>query len=288
MNHIHCLYLVLLPILLSGCEKAASTTPPVTSQEQLSHVAALKASYSLASQYDDVVAAASLAYQLTIAAPEEAGRWKEELAKIHFATRRHASCLKILEDLKTNHGSGEDAEVLEMQALCHEALGQKEAAYDCWALVWHRSGSARHAIRVAGIHFELGQYEQANDVVEDGLAADDVETAVVKLPMNRDEMQVVPASAALYNLGGLIALQRSRPDVEGGKPTQAGIEAARTYLRKALEIAPEFEIAKRNLAGLSDEATPEQSEGGDINAEQPGSPTRLQSMTEPSPNKGRD
>lgn len=209
----------------------------------------LKAAYELCSRYDDVAAAAPLAYQLAAVEPAEATKWKEELAKIHFATQRHASCLKILEDLTSQHGLAEKLPLLEMMALCHEGLGQRPEATSAWKGVWEKSGSALHAVRLAGLQFETDAHDETQATITAGLAAADAKTANLPLPKTREEMQQIPAAAALHNLKALHLL----------KQDPSATEEARAELEAALALAPEFEIAKRNLDGLTKpmEASPE-------------------------------
>ncbi|MCU0795342.1 MAG: hypothetical protein MUF31_05325 [Akkermansiaceae bacterium] len=132
-----------------------------------------------------------------------------------------------------------------MQALCHEALGNKKEALEAWQALWSRSKSASHAVRVAGLQFDAKLLAEAEATITTALAAADAATTMIKLPKTREEMQNTPAAAALHNLRALVILTRDPQNRQ----------AARQELEKALEISPDYEIAKRNLAGL-DEAKP--------------------------------
>jgi hypothetical protein len=200
----------------------------------------LEAAYALCSDYGDVGAAGSLAYQLATAMPADAVKWKEELAKIHFATQRHASCLKILEDLTTQHGLSDKLPLLEMMALCHEALGQRSTGIAAWKKVWEKSRSALYAVRLAGLQSETDSLDEAEATMTEGLAASDSKTATLPLPKSREEFQQIPAAAALHNLKALLLMKRD----PGAK------EAVRAELQAALALAPDFELALRNRRGV--------------------------------------
>jgi hypothetical protein len=237
----HLIFIFSVSIFALSCNDTEKLEAVHAPEDPAAH---LKAAYELCSRYDDVAAAGPLAYQLVTAVPTEAAKWKEELAKIHFATQRHASCLKILEDLTSQHGLSEKLPLLEMKALCHEALGQRQEATAAWKIVWEKSGSALHAVRLAGRQFEDDALEDAQASITAGLAASDSKTATLPLPKTREEMQQIPAAAALHNLKALLLIKQA----PGAK------DAVRAELEAALALAPDFEIAKRNLSGL--EASP--------------------------------
>jgi hypothetical protein len=224
-------------------EPTIPATPTVLSRLLTTpdHAEHLKNAYELSERYGDWTAAAPLAAQLAILEPSKAGHWLEELAKIQFVTRRYANCLRIITDLNAQYGGSQKLSLQEMKALSHEGLGQKVEARDAWKVVWDMSGGAAYATRLAGVHFELQELDQAEAIIALGLVAADAKTSTVPLPKTREEMQAVPAAAALHNLKALILMKRDL----------ANKEAAIAQLKSALALAPEFELAKRNLAGLN-------------------------------------
>ena len=233
-------FLLLAPFLFAACDKSAPAKPDVP-PAPAAGIPMYKAAYALCRQYGDLEAAAPLAYQLAASDTEGTGEWKEELVKIHFATRRFASCLKILDDLTAHHGGADKLPLLEMAALCHEGLGHKDEATAAWRQLWDKNHSALTAVRLAGLGFETGKLDEAQDLITAGLAATDAGTATLTLPKTRQEMQQIPVKAALHNLKALLILKRD----------PAAKDAARAELDAALALAPDFELAKRNLAGLS-------------------------------------
>jgi hypothetical protein len=236
------LALAFIPAMLVSCDsnssEVAKSAPDAT--------ASLKAAYSLAIQYGDTPAAATLAYQLVATEPAEAGKHKEEIAKTFLATGRHRNCLAVLADLVTNHGGADKLSNMEMSAYCHEALGDKENALAAWSVVWPKTQDAIHAVRLAGLHFELGQLDETDTIIAAGLAVENAKTAVIPLPKTREMYQNIPAAAALHNLKALSIMKRD----------PKSLDAARAELNAALALFPEFELAKRNLAGLSQPAEP--------------------------------
>jgi hypothetical protein len=225
----------------------AAAAPAAAAPTAADPAANLKAAYALCAEYKDFVSAAPLAYQLCVAEPAQAGKWKEELAKIHFATQRHSSCLKVVTDLTANHGGAEKIPLLEMAALCQEALGKKAEATAAWKAAWAKSASSSHAVRLAGLQYETGALDEAEASIYSGLGAADAKTATIPLPKTREQMQQIPVAAALHNLKAMLTIKKD--------PTAK--QAAKLELNAALALAPEFEIAKRNLKELETPPSPE-------------------------------
>ena len=230
---------LLMSILaLAACKPTPSS--PVSAKPADTTLAHLKSAYARSAEYDDINVAAGLAYQLIEADPEFAGKWKEELAKIYFASQRQVSCQNVCDDLIKNHEGGSKLPILEMRALGLEALGKKPEATAAWQQAWDKSQSATHALRLAGLFFDSDKLTETDQTITAGLSAKDIETASIALPKSRDEMQTVPAAAALHNLKALL-LSKRYPDQK---------DAIKAELDAALALAPEFELAKRNLASF--------------------------------------
>jgi hypothetical protein len=240
----------LLPLLAvaSFADPAApaiepSAPPAESSQQQGGYdaVEVLKAAYKICCSYNDLAAAAPLATQLAVFEPAESGKWLEELVKIHLANGNLESCLKVIEDLKKDHGGADKLPILEMEAHCHETLGHKEKAAAAWQIAWKKGASAVHAARLAGLQIELGKIDDADASVTLGFAAADFKTATLQLQNTKGEMQTMPVAAALHNLRALTILKRD----------STAKDTARAHLDAALVFAPDFAVAKRNLASLS-------------------------------------
>lgn len=226
---------VVLGVSVTACQKAGNSAPTLTdnpvNEESLFHQAAA---------YGDLGSAAMAAHRLCFQRPDEAGKWKEELAKIYFAGGNHGACLKVCADVASNHGSAEKTGLQELQALALEASGRREEALRSWRSLFDATANPIHAVRLAGLQFEAGDLEGTRLTIGRALEAPEVEILTVPLPKTREEMQQVPVAAALQNLKGLLAMTGDEPD---------RAEARRCF-ETALALLPDFELAKRNLAGV--------------------------------------
>ena len=135
----------------------------------------------------------------------------------------------------------EDPVLLEMTALCHEGLGQLEQAAAIWQPLFDKDQHSAHAVRLAGIQFELNQLDAADKTIIAGLTAADVNTSTIALPKTNTTLQRVPAAAALLNLKAQTTLMRD-PSAHA---------KSQQYLTSALKICPDYELARRNLANLT-------------------------------------
>jgi len=234
--------LALLPLALISCDAKSSDAPAqaTTAAVPAPAPSSLEVAYARAIAYGDAQAASVIACQLVDALPGKAAVWKEELAKLYFATRRLASCELVCEDLIQHHGAAEKTPILEMRAMSLEGTGRKQDAIQAWRGLWEKAPNASCAVRLAGLQFETGGWDDAEKTIAAGLALKDAEEAKFALPKSSSEMQQVPAAAALHNLKALLLMKRD--------PTAK--DAAKAELDTALKLAPDFELAKRNLKGL--------------------------------------
>jgi hypothetical protein len=220
--------------------KGPSKTEPAPQGQTSDAAASLKAAYARSAAYKDMATAASLAHQLIEADSASAGKWKEELAKIYFTSKHESSCLLVCEDLIKNHGGDAKLPVLEMRALCFESLELKPEAISAWLMAWDKTHSPSQAVRLAGLYFQSENLAQCEEIINAGLVSKDAVTAMVSLPKTSSEMQSIPAAAALHNLKALLLLKKD----PGNKML------VRVELEGALQLSPDFELAKRNLASL--------------------------------------
>ncbi|HEX9740362.1 MAG TPA: tetratricopeptide repeat protein, partial [Ignavibacteriaceae bacterium] len=91
----------------------------------------------------------------------------------------------------------------------------------------------------AALQYELGRLTEARTNAK--IVAESNQAKEVKLnyPKNETEQQEIPMSAAAYNLLGIL------------EKDQGNKEQAKAYFDKALEIAPDFQMAIEGKSGLN-------------------------------------
>lgn len=204
----------------------------------------------------DNLAAQVSAQRLSVLDKEGSLKWKAQLCRIYFGSRNFEGARVLAAELLPHLDAGEQLNAREILGLSQQALGLKEAAIKSFAELFQLSKNGTHAVRLAGLQLETRGYAEALITIEEGLALEGVDQLTMALPMSESEMQDVSVPACLYNLRGLVVLRRSMPAGEGARPSAEGISEASGWFKKALEISPDFELAKRNLEALTEETGP--------------------------------
>lgn len=247
-----CLLLTFLPLfclLPVSCKKAETTSAPAV--PAVDESTRLQALYQQAVTWQDYSTASIALLELIAVDPAQKVRWTEEVAKLYYAGQRYESCASVCQELIMKHDGGRKGPILQMYAMTNEALGRREEAIALWKqLTDGGGGTPMTAVRFGGLLLDTGKLKEASEVVQAALALPNVShpSQSIALPAAPDRLQNIPAEAALQNLAGLLAMKQQPADVT----------AARAAFDKALKLAPDFEIARRNAAGLQ-EGKPETS-----------------------------
>lgn len=125
----------------------------------------------------------------------------------------------------------------EMLAMTRQTLGQKERALAAYEKVYFLKKQPYHLYQVASLQFQLERIGESRKNTQNLLNSKIPITESVKLISEKDS-QDVPLLAAAYNLYGNLALYNKDK------------KAARTSFEKALELFPDFLLAKGNLDKL--------------------------------------
>lgn len=236
---------------LPACNRnrSATTTGPaeLPAGASANEARRLQALYERAVFCKDYSAASTALLGLIDQDPDQKVRWMEEVAKVYYTDHRYEACSEVCADLVAHYGSGRKNEVLEIQAICHEALGRKPEAIETWLQVMRQGGKPVNAVRLAGLLLEAERIPEAEGWIQSALASPELTKPdqVVQLPAAADRIQNIPAEAALRNLLGLIAMKRQPADPTG----------ARAAFERALQLAPDYVIARRNLEAVTGAST---------------------------------
>lgn len=189
--------------------------------------------YTLANQFNDPAVARMALYNILFFSNDQSAVL-DSLALMYYDMNRLTSvALVTRENLKINPNN---EVALELGAIALSQLGAKDQALDNYEKLFLKNNDSRTLYQVAFLQYELKRFEESATSVDILLKREDIDEmkmAFVKLDQTQQEVSM---RAALLNLKGLLAQEKS--DIEGAK----------SYFLEALKVAPGFEVAQANLS----------------------------------------
>jgi len=219
-------YYITLSALLAFISFYAQDTPDITVE---------KAVLKQALIYNDENIAANSLYNI-IAKEGETSIYKDSLAYLYFTGRKFPSCFMVCSDILSRDGNKQD--VLEMQAISLENMGAVDKAAQVYAKLVTKSANNFHAYKLANLYFAMKKYDEASMAIQKALELKDDGTIKVSYAVNKNYSQQVTLLAAISNLKGLIEFEQEKNDL------------AKASFQKAVELDPEFVLAKENLQAV--------------------------------------
>lgn len=190
-----------------------------------------QASYQLAMRYNDPDLAKSALYRLIVRNPENL-RFQELLGTLYFELGQSTSAalvaLDILEVNDRNIGA------LEIAAYSLEQVGALDRALPHFESLHLLTGDNFSLYKSAFLQYSLKRYEEALNSTNMLIKSAKVDEKI-GFPKSQTETQEVNIKAAALNLKGMIYLD------QGSK------SEATTSFQEAIELDPNFDLAKENL-----------------------------------------
>jgi tetratricopeptide (TPR) repeat protein len=191
--------------------------------------------YLLSQKYGDYTAAKVAVMNMMILNNNNIGL-ADTLANIYFDARQYASCALVCSDIISANPNYLPSK--EMRAICYENLGLKDRALADYESIYLLNNSVFTLYKVALIQRELSRFSESKtnlDIIVNEETAREIKLVFSDADNNQQE---IPLAAAAYNIKGLIELAQSN-----------NMEAQKNF-NKALEVAPEFYLPKKNLEDL--------------------------------------
>lgn len=182
--------------------------------------------------YGDNTVVANSLYNI-IAKEGSKSVYKDSLAYLYFNARKFSSCYLVCSDILAQDGKKQD--ILEMQAVSLESLGAIDKAAQVYTKLVVMSNNNYHAYKLANLYFALKKYDEASKAIQKAQQLKDKGTIKVTYAINKNYNQQVSLLAAIYNLKGLIEFEQDKMDL------------AKISFKKALDLDPDFVMAKDNL-----------------------------------------
>lgn len=200
-----------------------------------------RGTYIRAIQYNDPEVARVALYELITLEPSKIA-WKDSLTSIYFLTGDYLSTVLVATEILK---LGENSKVLEKKAIAEQQLGALKDALDSYEDLFKQTGEVQVLYQVATIQYQLKRFGEC-EVTLNALL-NDTKTKEQKIVITvQKQRQEVPMIAAVLNMKGVM-LKDLGKDAE-----------AKNHFEKALEVSPEFVLAKGNLATMNvvDEPAP--------------------------------
>ena len=190
---------------------------------------------SLANRWNDAEVARGALYDLIAEYPGN-DSLIYALALDYYNNQKYISCVLIAQDLLTRNPKNVD--VLQMAASGFEALNLNDKALTNYESLYLQTNNSGALYKMAFLQYELKKYVESQTNVDILLTKPDIETMKVTLRDSENKQKDFPFKVSLLNLKGLLA-------------QQAGDKAgAKKAFEESLAMAPDFPLAKQNLAKL--------------------------------------
>lgn len=190
--------------------------------------------YQTSLEYNDLAIATQATYALLALEPENTKRL-DTLAQIYFQRSAFAQAILVSSDVlkkePTNQG------MLELRAFAKQSLGAAKEALEDYEFLHSLSNDPYHLYEIATLQYSMRRFGECENSITKLLASPDIKDKTISLSYNKIQ-QAVPFNAALHNLYGVVLLDQGKSD------------DAKKHFDEALEIAPEFYLAKANIESM--------------------------------------
>ncbi|MCS7072927.1 MAG: hypothetical protein NZ108_00510 [Bacteroidia bacterium] len=188
--------------------------------------------YKLALKYGDYHVAAHVLYEKMAKEPQNPA-WKDSLASLYFTNGAYNQAILLGNELLTLDPT--NRKFLEMVAISETSLGRNKDALSTYEKLYAQTKSVFHLYQIASLQYRLTRLGECNaslDVLENHPDSDKERVGIIA---NQGFRQDVPIKAAVFNMRGVMAMDVKK------------LTEAKSWFEKALQVMPEFALAKLNL-----------------------------------------
>jgi len=191
--------------------------------------------YSRALKYNDQAAAKNALFSLIALEPQN-DSLLFSLSYMYFENQNYISAILTSKDLLTLNPNNEAA--LEIAAISYENIGVRDKALESYESLYLKNEDLGTLYKIAFLQYQMNRYSEARTSAEIVLDKEEAKDMTLYFTTSDNQQQEIPVTASVHNLLGMINQAQDKK------------EAAREQFNKALQITPEFELAKNNLDSL--------------------------------------
>lgn len=196
--------------------------------------------YKSALKNYDLQAATVALYNMQALKPERTDL-SDSLAFLYFAGERYAQAYIIGEEIVKADPKRMD--MLELVAVSKQSLGLIKEALSDYEKLYAQEKLVYYLYQIATLQYQLKRYGECIASLDQIIVSPDAEKQKVNIRMQGGSQDVVMKAAAL-NVKGICAMELNQEEV------------AKDNFNKALQLAPDFVLAKGNLDLINKKAAP--------------------------------
>jgi tetratricopeptide (TPR) repeat protein len=191
--------------------------------------------YAAALQWNDYEVAKDALYDLIIENPGN-DSIIFDLAVYYFQNQKSASAVLVASELLKRNPKNTGA--LEVAAGGYEALGVLDKSIQSYESLYLLTDNITALYKMAFLQYQMKRFKESANSAEILLARKDLDSVKASYNDSKGKAKEFPVKVAVVNLKGMLALD------QGDKIN------AKKYFQEALAIAPDFALAKENLAKI--------------------------------------
>lgn len=193
--------------------------------------------YNRALKYNDPNIAILALYNLVTLDPRN-DSLLYDLQYFYFNNQEYISSILVANDVLMLNSNNWHSQ--EMKALSLERVGANDKAIDEYeSLYLKHNDNLTYLYKTAALQYTAKRYKEAKTNIDILLGQQLADSIRMTFPKGDSAQQQVPMKASLYNLKGLVDQAMGNKD------------DAKNDFNKALEIVPDFYLAKQNLDSLN-------------------------------------
>lgn len=188
--------------------------------------------YQLGLEYNDLTVATNAVYDI-IALDKKYESWKDTLAILYFQRGGYDQCRRIAGEILEKQPK--NTALLELKAVSEQSLGFLKDAMASYTILYSETQNVFHLYEMTTIQYSMKDLDGAEKSVSQLLSNPSIENEKISLSIGPNQNQEAVLRAAVFNLQGVIALEKG------------DAARARQSFNAALKIDPEFVLPKNNI-----------------------------------------
>jgi tetratricopeptide (TPR) repeat protein len=221
------LFVTFLSVALFSCLNVKAQNDPFELQMTV---------YKSALKYYDLQTATTALYTALALKPDRKDL-RDSLALIYFAAEKYGQANALAEDLLKENPKRND--LLEMAAVSKQSLGLVKESLANYEALHAVDKNPFYLYQIATLQYQLKRYGECVASLDQIIADDQATKQNVTIRSQNGQGQNVPMKAAALNVKGIVALELNQDEV------------AKDNFAKAIELFPDFSLAKGNLNMLA-------------------------------------